>query len=94
MPKIDREHRIGINIVYNGYTHSTWGLLEADDKDTIVHVFLPELPKGYRLEHGEAEMVIQLDGHCAVRDPTGPHGWRATEEFDLDEWAGKQTKTD
>ena len=87
MPHIDKGSRVGLRIRYNGYVHKAVGLLGDETESSKVYIFSDQLPRGYHDEHGTHQIDYIFKTHCIIPDPSGEHGWSATEEVDLDSFA-------
>lgn len=88
MPHIDQKERVGVRIRYNGYTHNTVALRGEERESSSVRIFFDQLPRGFHDEHGAHQIDYIFKTHCIVPDPSGEHGWIATEDVDLDCFAG------
>lgn len=88
MPHIEKKERVGIQIRYNGYIHKAVALRGEARESSSVHIFFDQLPKGFHDEHEAHQIDYIFKTHCIVPDPSGEHGWIATEEVDLDSFAG------
>jgi hypothetical protein len=87
MREISKEVRVGVTICYNGYHHKAVALLDKLGESSSVRIFPGQLPRGYRAEHGADEIEFIFRDYRVVPDPSGEHGWIATEEIDLDSFA-------
>jgi|GEM_PF-2272288 len=92
MLDIPKEVRVGVTIRYNGYRHRAVALLDKPGESSSVRIFPGQLPRGYREEHDTDEIEFIFRDHRVVPDPSGEHGWMATDEIDLDAFAGSQEK--
>jgi hypothetical protein len=92
MPEIPKEMRVGVRIRYNGYHHVAVALLDKLGESSSVRIFADQLPKGYLAEHGSDEIEFIFKDYRIAPDPSGRHGWIATEEIDLDAFAGPGTR--
>lgn len=88
MREIPKDVRVGVTIRYNGYRHEAVALLDKLGESSSVRIFAGQLPRGYRAEHGADEIEFIFRDYRVVPDPTGENGWIATEEIDLDSFAG------
>ncbi len=88
MPHIDKANRVAIRIRYNGYIHKAVALRGDEAESSKVYIFFDQLPKGFHAEHEAHQIDYIFKTHCVVPDTSGEHGWVATEEVDLDSFAG------
>jgi hypothetical protein len=88
---IEKKERVGIRIRYNGYVHKAIALRGEARESSSLHIFFDQLPKGFHDEHEAQQIDYIFNTHCIVRDLSGEHGWIATEEVDLDSFAGSTT---
>jgi hypothetical protein len=89
--RIKKKERVGIRIRYNGYIHKAVALRGETRGSSSVHIFFDQLPKGFHAEHEGHQIDYIFKTHCIILDPSGEHGWIATEEVDLDSFAGGTT---
>jgi hypothetical protein len=87
--RIEKKERVGIRIRYNGYIHKAVALRGEARGSSSVHIFFDQLPKGFHAEHEGHQIDYIFETHCIIPDATGEHGWIATEEVDLDWFAGR-----
>jgi len=92
MRDIPKEVRVCVTIRYNGYRHKAVGLLDKLGESSSVRIFPGQLPRGYREEHDTDEIEFIFGDYRVVPDLSGEHGWMATDEIDLDAFAGQQEK--
>jgi len=85
--------RVSVRIRYNGYIHNAVALRGKDDNGhDMIHIFYDQLPKSFHAEHGAHQIDYVFETDCILHDSSGRHAWAATEEADLDFFAGKSAK--
>jgi len=92
MRDIPKEMRVAVSIRYNGYRHKAVALLDKLGESSSVRIFPGQFPRGYGAEHDADEIEFIFKDFGVVPDPSGEHGWIATEEVDLDAFADPGSK--